>query len=153
MRPDYTCCGSYTNLNASIELTVPQSRDQVTGSAETPGLTVTVRYGSWRIRRTAALAYLETLLHCFAGHWQATVNKIIRLSHRKSNLHKKDECQPIDQSSVTFKLSEPCVLYIGRAHRYPPNTPFYIFSTNIRTEFFKHAAHSPFFLFKMPFIS
>jgi hypothetical protein len=29
----------------------------------------------------------------------------------------------------------------------------YIFSTNICTEFFKHAARSPFFLFKMPFIS
>jgi hypothetical protein len=30
----------------------------------------------------------------------------------------------------------------------------YIFSTNLRTEFFKHAANSPiFFLFKMPFIS
>ena len=28
-----------------------------------------------------------------------------------------------------------------------------IFSTNISTEYFKHAAHSPFFLFKMPFIS
>jgi hypothetical protein len=29
---------------------------------------------------------------------------------------------------------------------YPPNTPFYVFfSTNIRTEFFKYAAHSPFF--------
>jgi hypothetical protein len=28
-----------------------------------------------------------------------------------------------------------------------------IYSTNIRTEYFKHAAHSPFFLFKMPFIS
>jgi hypothetical protein len=27
------------------------------------------------------------------------------------------------------------------------------YSTNIRTEFFKHAAHFPFFLFKMPFIS
>jgi hypothetical protein len=29
----------------------------------------------------------------------------------------------------------------------------YIYSTNISTEYFKHAAHSPFFLFKMPFIS
>jgi hypothetical protein len=28
-----------------------------------------------------------------------------------------------------------------------------IFSTNIRTDFFKHAAHSPFCLLKMPFIS
>ena len=31
---------------------------------------------------------------------------------------------------------------------------FIYYSTNIRTEYFKHAAHSPFFfLFKMPFIS
>jgi len=29
----------------------------------------------------------------------------------------------------------------------------YIYSTNIHTEYFKHAALSPFFLFKMPFIS
>ena len=29
----------------------------------------------------------------------------------------------------------------------------YIYSTNIRTEYFKHSAHSPFFLFKMSFIS
>jgi len=28
-----------------------------------------------------------------------------------------------------------------------------IYSTNVRTEYFKHAAHSPFFLFKMLFIS
>jgi hypothetical protein len=26
-------------------------------------------------------------------------------------------------------------------------------STNILTEYFKHTAHSPFFLFKMPFVS
>ena len=30
---------------------------------------------------------------------------------------------------------------------------FFIYSTNIHTEYFKHAAHSPFFVFKMPFIS
>jgi len=30
---------------------------------------------------------------------------------------------------------------------------FIYYSTNIRTEYFKRAAHSPFFLFKMPFIS
>jgi hypothetical protein len=35
---------------------------------------------------------------------------------------------------------------LGQAHRYPPNTPFYVFfSTNIHTEFFKRAALSPFF--------
>ena len=37
-------------------------------------------------------------------------------------------------------------IYIGRAYRYPPDVAFYIFlSTNISTEYFKHAAHSPFF--------
>ena len=37
-------------------------------------------------------------------------------------------------------------IYIGRAYRYPPNVAFYIFfSTNISTEYFKHATHSPFF--------
>jgi hypothetical protein len=30
---------------------------------------------------------------------------------------------------------------------------FIYFLSNTRTEYFKHAAHSPFFLFKMPFIS
>jgi hypothetical protein len=41
--------------------------------------------------------------------------------------------------------------YIGRAYRYPPDVAFYIFfSTNIGTEYFKHAAHSPFFSSKCP---
>jgi len=53
-----------------------------------------------------------------------------------------------------LKGSGTPVLYIGRAYRYPPDVAFYIFfSKNISTESFKHAAHSPFFLFKMPFIS
>jgi len=44
-------------------------------------------------------------------------------------------------------LYEPCVLYIGRAYRYPPDVAFYIFffSTTISTEYSKHAANSPFF--------
>ena len=34
----------------------------------------------------------------------------------------------------------------GRAYRYPPNAAFNIFfSTNISTEYFTHATHSPFF--------
>jgi hypothetical protein len=38
------------------------------------------------------------------------------------------------------------VLYIGRAYRYSPNVAYYVlFSTNKSTEYFKHAAHSPFF--------
>jgi hypothetical protein len=46
-----------------------------------------------------------------------------------------------------IKLQEPCVLYIGRAYRCPPYVAFYIFfKTNISTEYFKHAAHSPYSL-------
>jgi hypothetical protein len=38
------------------------------------------------------------------------------------------------------------VLYIGREYRYPPGVAFYIFfPATISTEYFKHAAHSPFF--------
>jgi hypothetical protein len=64
------------------------------------------------------------------------------------------------------------VYYVGtyklRFNPLTPNDPYmgptapltsrrcilYIYSTNTRTEYFKHAAHSPFFffLFKMPFM-
>ena len=45
-----------------------------------------------------------------------------------------------------MNLQEPCVLYIGRAYRYLPDTPIlYIFSANTSTEYFKHAAHTLFF--------
>jgi hypothetical protein len=48
--------------------------------------------------------------------------------------------------SEGFNLQEPCVLYAGRAYRYSPDVALYIFfSTNISTEYFKLAAHSPFF--------
>jgi hypothetical protein len=33
-------------------------------------------------------------------------------------------------ASLHFNLLEPCVLYIGRAYRYPPNVAFYIFFFN-----------------------
>ena len=53
-----------------------------------------------------------------------------------------------------INLQEPCVLYIGRAHRYPPNTPFYIFFQHIYVLNFLNMLHTlRFFLFKMPFIS
>jgi hypothetical protein len=45
-----------------------------------------------------------------------------------------------------INLQEPCVLYIGRAYLYPPDVAVYIFFSTITiTEYFKHAAHSPFF--------
>ena len=53
------------------------------------------------------------------------------------------------RDSVLFNLEEPCVLYIRWAYCYPPDVAFYIlFSANISTEYFKHAAHSPFFYSK-----
>jgi hypothetical protein len=53
-----------------------------------------------------------------------------------------------------LNLYESCVLYWGRAHRYPEHPVFFIFfSTITRSESLKmlHTLH--FFLFKMPFIS
>jgi hypothetical protein len=45
-----------------------------------------------------------------------------------------------------MKLYESCVLYIGRAYRYPPDVVFYVFfSAIISTEYFKRAADSLFF--------
>jgi len=47
-----------------------------------------------------------------------------------------------------INLEEPHVLYIGQAYRYPPDVAFYtyiFFSTTTSTEYFNHAAHSPFF--------
>jgi hypothetical protein len=35
-------------------------------------------------------------------------------------------CVIIRQHAI-FNLYKPCILYIGRAYRYPPNTPFYTF--------------------------
>jgi hypothetical protein len=60
---------------------------------------------------------------------------------------------PIFLSSY-INLQEPCVLYIGRAHRYPPNTPFYIFFQKIYVmNFSKMLQTLQFSLFKMLFIS
>jgi hypothetical protein len=47
---------------------------------------------------------------------------------------------------LTFKNRASYIHCIGRAYRYPPDVAFYIhISTTISTEYFKHAAHSPFF--------
>ena len=45
-------------------------------------------------------------------------------------------------------------LYMGRtAPLTSKRCILYIYSTNIDTEYFKHALYSPFFLFKMHFVS
>ena len=62
-------------------------------------------------------------------------------------IHPTAALPPSQRTFCTINLQEPCVLYIGRAYRYPPDVAFYtlFFSTTISTEYFKHAAHSPFF--------
>jgi hypothetical protein len=54
-------------------------------------------------------------------------------------------------SKALLNLYEPCVLYIGRAHRYPPNTPFYELFQQIYILNFLNMLHTlRFFLFKIP---
>jgi hypothetical protein len=43
---------------------------------------------------------------------------------------------------MMFNLQEPCVPYIGRAHRYPPKTPFYIFFQQIYVQNFLNKLHT-----------
>ena len=54
-----------------------------------------------------------------------------------------------------FKPLTPNGPYMGRTAPLTSNRSIlYIYSTNIGTEYFKHALHSPFFfLFKMQFVS
>jgi hypothetical protein len=64
----------------------------------------------------------------------------------RRRLFSQTEDAPRFDDRKTFNLQEPCVLYKGRAYRYPPDVAFYIFfSTNISTEYFKHAAQFPVF--------
>jgi hypothetical protein len=61
---------------------------------------------------------------------------------------------PLVPSVRQINLQEPCVLYIGRAHRYPPNTPFYIFLKQIYILNLLNMLNTlSFLLFKMSFIS
>jgi hypothetical protein len=57
--------------------------------------------------------------------------------------HRVSICHP-DYIFITFLLNlyEPCVLYIGQAHRYPPNTPFYVFFQQIYVLNFLNVLHT-----------
>ena len=60
----------------------------------------------------------------------------------------------VDNYRITFNRLTPNDQYMGRT---APLTSkryiLYIYSTNVGTEYFKYALHSPFFLFKMQFVS
>jgi hypothetical protein len=58
----------------------------------------------------------------------------------------KDRYQLIFKNRASY-IQDGCTATLQMLHF------IYIFSTNISTDYFKHAAHSPIFFFKMPFIS
>jgi hypothetical protein len=54
-------------------------------------------------------------------------------------------------TAALFNLYEPCGLYIGQAHRYPPNTLLYVFFKQVYVPNFLNMLHTlRLFLFKMP---
>jgi len=62
--------------------------------------------------------------------------------------------QPRTSCRSLFNPLTPNDHYMGRTAQLTSRCCIlYIYSTNIRTDYFKHAAKSPFFLFKMQFIS
>ena len=55
---------------------------------------------------------------------------------------------------ISFNRLRPNDPYMGRtAPLTSKRCILYIYSTNVDTEYFKHALYSPFFLFKMQFVS
>jgi hypothetical protein len=84
-----------------------------------------------------------------------------------------DDDYEVQEEVMTWFIVQAADLYDWGIHKLVPRQPLgtvrpiyrkgtplpskhpilYIFSTKVRTEFFKHAAHTQFFLFKMPFIS
>jgi hypothetical protein len=96
------------------------------------------------------------LLGAFTKLWKATVGFVMSVCPHGTtrlpldgvslNLMFEDFSKICWENSNFFNLQEPCVLYIGWAYRYPPDVAFYIFSsTTVSTEYFEHAARSPFF--------
>ena len=59
-----------------------------------------------------------------------------------------------EQDNLLVNRLTPNDPYMGRtAPLTSKHSILYIYSTNICTEYFKHALYSPFFLFKMQFVS
>jgi hypothetical protein len=51
-------------------------------------------------------------------------------------------CGEEQKQALTFMNRASCVLYIGQAHCYPPNTPFYIFFQQIYVLNFLNMLHT-----------
>ena len=90
--------------------------------------------------------------------------RVIAMLHQKSIL--SDALTVIITQTAVFRVWEKNEKIIFQFNPLTPNDPYsgrtapltskrcilYIYSTNIRTEYFKHGIYSPFFLFKMKFV-
>ena len=77
----------------------------------------------------------------------AQFNKTVIRTQRDGN-------SQIHVSRISVNRLTPNDPYMGRtAPLTSKRCILYIYSTNIGTEYFKHALYSPFFLFKMQFVS
>jgi len=81
-------------------------------------------------------------------------SKVVQSSRLLVSIARQREIVCFNLRIILFNRLTPNDPYMGR------NTPLtskrsilYIYSTSIGTEYFKNALHSPFFLFKMQFVS
>jgi len=96
----------------------------------------------------------KTLLNspwCWCSPFQC-LNQVTIFKNRRTTIRRTPQ-SPTVQFSTINRLT-PNDAYMGRT---APLTSkryiLYIYSTNVGTEYFKHALYSPFFLFKVQFVS
>jgi hypothetical protein len=84
-----------------------------------------------------------SLLHIYISlHIQFHIKcfRFLTCRFRNSQYHDK-------QITVEHNLQEPCVLYIGRAYRYPPDVAFYIYFQQIQVLSILNMLHTLLYLF------
>ena len=116
-------------------------------------------------------------LHCNSGYTNASQFNVIHtyiyiacvvgVTPRSGGRPPKQVAQNIVPETCSTSLYTFCMCQWVVFNRLTPNDPYmgrttpltskrcilYIYSTNVGTEYFKHALYSPFFLFKMQFVS
>jgi predicted acetyltransferase len=94
----------------------------------------------------SCLSVRPTALMELGSHWTDFRHIFIIIMFKKRGV-RRAAC------SLTFR-NRSSYTYIVRAHRYPPNTPFYVFFQQVYILNFLNMLHTlHLFLFKMPFIS
>jgi hypothetical protein len=71
-----------------------------------------------------------TMAHGTDTTWNSAIACLCDSVYKGRHVYMAFACIPHIADDASFNLSEPCVLYIGRAYRYPPNVRFYIFFFN-----------------------